>query len=292
MTMKNMAEDIRAKVNKIELDNDWFEVLELPKNTFAIIENGHFQEVCSFLVIGSDRALLFDTGMGISDISAVVKQLTDLDVIVVNSHTHFDHIGDDWRFPNIHVFADDYAVNVLSEGYSHWDVRFDSDPELFTKEYPAGFEPETYSIKPVDKKNIHIIHNDDIIDLGNRQLKVIHTPGHSQDSIMLHDEKNQILFTGDTYCEFIFAFFDNSLPKYGQSNLTDLRNSLQKILKLVPDLEFLYPSHGQHISDPMILIKAEDAIRQIIHGRIPDSQESIYGAQRKIFNFDDFEVWS
>ena len=136
--MESKAEKVLAKANKIDLGDGWFEVLELPNNTFALIENGHIQEVCSFLIIGSKKALLFDTGMGISDISAVVKELTDLDIIVVNSHSHFDHIGDDWRFPDIHVYADDYAADVLTKGFSHWDVRYDSDPDLFTKAYPPG----------------------------------------------------------------------------------------------------------------------------------------------------------
>ena len=135
----------------MDIGDEWFEIIKLPNDIFALVESGHIQEVCSFLVIGSKKALLFDTGMGIGDISKIVRKLTDLEIIVVNSHTHFDHIGDNWRFPIVHVYADDYAVNVLTEGHSRWDVRYDSDPELFSKAYPSGFAPEKYSIKPVEK---------------------------------------------------------------------------------------------------------------------------------------------
>lgn len=130
----------------------------MPKGVFALIENGHIQGVCSFLIIGSKKALLLDTGMGISDISKIVRQLTDLEIIVVNSHTHFDHIGDDWRFSVIHVYADNNAVSVLTKGLTHCDIRYDSDAELFTKEYPPGFNPNMYTIKSIKKENIRFFY--------------------------------------------------------------------------------------------------------------------------------------
>jgi hypothetical protein len=70
-------------------------VLKLLNDIFAIMDPGHIQEVCSFLIIGTKKALLFDTGMGISDISAVVKQFTDLEFMIDSNHAHFDLIGDD-----------------------------------------------------------------------------------------------------------------------------------------------------------------------------------------------------
>jgi glyoxylase-like metal-dependent hydrolase (beta-lactamase superfamily II) len=290
--MDNKAETALAKARNIELGDGWFEIIKLPNDIFALLENGYIQEVRSFLVIGSKKALLFDTGMGISDISKIVEQLTDREIVVVNSHTYFDHIGDDWRFLAVHVYADDYAVNVLSKGHSHWDVRYDSDPELFSKAYPSGFILEKYSIKPVEKENIHLLHDGDIIDLGNRQMEVLHTPGHSHDSIMLLDRENRILLTGDTYCEWLLAFFDSTLPKYGESNLEVYAHTMRKIAKLVPDLEFLYPSHGQLLADPKILIKVTKAFEKIARGGADYSCEAIYGEDRRVYEFDGFLIWT
>jgi len=290
--MQTKIDRILEKANRIDVGDDWFEVLELPKNTFALIENGHMQEVCSFLIIGSEKALLFDTGMGISDISAVVKILTTLDIIVVNSHSHFDHIGDDWRFHDIHIFADDYGVDVLAKGYSHQDVQHDSNPEFFTKDYPTGFDPEHYSIKPIEKKNIHLLHNRDIIDLGNRQMEVLHTPGHSQDSIMLHDRTNRILFTGDTFCEWMIAFFDSEMPKYGYSNLEDYTITMRNVAASVKDLDFLYPSHGKPLADPGILINVAEAFEKVNQGKAKYDQEFIYGSNRRVYEFEGFSIWT
>ena len=116
------------------------------------------QEVCSFLIIGTEKAVLFDTGMGISDISAFVKQLTDLEIMVLNSHTHFEDIGDDWSFPAIHVNKDDYALDILKRGFPHWDVRYDADMAAF---FEMGITPATiYSCNMVIAPGLGTIDED------------------------------------------------------------------------------------------------------------------------------------
>ena len=146
----NNAKEELIKAEKIDVDDDWFEVIKLPKDVLAVSEPGHWQHVISFLIIGSRKSVLFDTGMGISDISKVVRKLTDTDVMVVNSHTHFDHIGDDWRFPEIFVYSENQAVEILKRGQTHDMVRFDAEPDKFVKQPPPGFEIEKYMIRPVD----------------------------------------------------------------------------------------------------------------------------------------------
>ena len=77
-----------ASFERIDQDQDWFEVYLVADDVYAIYEPGQFEEVMSFLIIGDKNALLFDTGLGIGDIRRVVEQLTELDIIVLNSHTH------------------------------------------------------------------------------------------------------------------------------------------------------------------------------------------------------------
>jgi len=180
----------------------------------------------------------------------------------------------------------------LTAGFSHWDVRYDSDPELFTKELPEGFNPATYEIRSIKKENIKLIHDGDIIDLGNRQLEVLHTPGHSQDSIMLLDRKNRILFTGDTFCEFLFAFMDTRMPKYGLSNLQDYAQTIKDLTRLVPELDYLYPSHGKPLADPEILIAVAQAFNNVIAGDSDYYFESVYGAERRVYEFVGFSIWT
>ena len=53
--------------------SDWFCIYKLPHNIYAICEPYHFQEVMSFLVLGSERNLLIDTGMGMFDIKKEIE---------------------------------------------------------------------------------------------------------------------------------------------------------------------------------------------------------------------------
>jgi glyoxylase-like metal-dependent hydrolase (beta-lactamase superfamily II) len=90
---ENLPRESWKRFEKIETSFPWFEVYELPSEVYALYEPGQFEEVISYLVQGEERAALVDTGNGISDIKGLVEELTDLPVMVVNTHAHGDHIG-------------------------------------------------------------------------------------------------------------------------------------------------------------------------------------------------------
>src|SRR5215467_8667507 len=77
----------------------WYEVYKVAPQTFAIYEPHQSEETISYLIIGTKQAVLFDTGMGIGDMYKIVRQLTSRPVVVMNSHTHDDHVGDNWELP-------------------------------------------------------------------------------------------------------------------------------------------------------------------------------------------------
>jgi glyoxylase-like metal-dependent hydrolase (beta-lactamase superfamily II) len=285
------AEQVLRSAKIVDVGDPWFKVVELPKDVFGIIEDGHAEEVCSFLILGKDKALLLDTGMGVSNIVPVVNQLTDLEMIVVNSHSHFDHIGDNWRFPAVHIYADEYAMNVLSVGFSHEAVIHDSAPELFTKPLPPGFEPSKYEIKPMQREKVVPLQDGDVLNLGDRRLEVIHTPGHSQDGISLLDREGRALFIGDTYCEWLFAFIGPETPGFGYSDLKAYERTMKKLASLVPDLDYIYASHVPHLADPEVLIHAAQALEDINQGRAKASEQPLYGENRRVYEFDGFMVW-
>ena len=81
--------------------DDYYVVADLGKNTFAIGEPRYGQCNFSYLIIGSARALLFDTGPGVRNIAPIVRQLTSLPVEALPSHLHFDHTGNLARFADV-----------------------------------------------------------------------------------------------------------------------------------------------------------------------------------------------
>jgi glyoxylase-like metal-dependent hydrolase (beta-lactamase superfamily II) len=286
--METSIEKTLNHAEQVDVGESWFKVLSLPNDVFGIHEPYHWQEVISFLIIGSNQAVLFDTGMGIKDISKVVKQLTDLEVIVVNSHTHFDHVGDNHRFESIHVFDEELAIKWLLEGQPKEMLKHDAALNMFTDGYPEGFNPETYTIPPVRKEQIHLLNHNDVIDLGDRKLEVLHTPGHSKDSIMLLDRKNRLLFTGDTfYPGWLLAFFDED---FGGSDPKVYEETMRKVAALEPVLDFLYCSHNIPLATPKILHKVAEAFEAVNKQEAEYELSELYGQKVRVHDFEGFSI--
>jgi len=87
------------------MDNKWFTKKQLAENIWGFGEFKHFEKVISYLIIGDRRALLFDTGLGIYNIKKEVNFLTNLPIIIVNSHSHYDHVGGNKFFKGVDIFS-------------------------------------------------------------------------------------------------------------------------------------------------------------------------------------------
>ena len=283
----NAAEALR-NAETIDVNEPWFEVLRLPNEVYSIGEPHHRHEVVSFLIVGSQQAILFDTGMGIRDISKVVGQLTDLEVMVVNSHAHFDHVGDDHRFPRILVYDSEFAINRLVSGLSNEALQFETKPDAFIHGYPEGFDPTRYEIQPVAREKISLLHHGDAADLGNRRLEVLHTPGHTFDSIMLLDRDNKCLFTGDTvYPDRLYAFMGEAS---GKSDLQAYEWTMRELTQLVPELDYLYCSHAKALVDPVLLCDVAKAFEAVNRRQARYVRDELYGQKLKTYEFVGFSI--
>ncbi|SDB84546.1 Glyoxylase, beta-lactamase superfamily II [Sanguibacter gelidistatuariae] len=202
----------------------WFHVEDLGDGVTLISEPGH---VNCFLVQGTDRALLFDSGLGIAPISEIVASLTDTPLLVVSSHDHVDHRGgnadlvahaEELRLVAIaahpsavdpasatHRAADpgfllDYAA-AMTGVYEDY-LRFEAlDEQSFFVLAGLGRMrpmPDTSTWHVPGVRPTLALHDGARIDLGDRTLRVVHTPGHSPDSLVLVDERSGTLLAGDT----------------------------------------------------------------------------------------------
>ena len=82
----------------------WFAVEKIAADTYVISEYKHWEETHCYLLCGTERAILIDTGLGVANIKKVVENLTDLPVTVLTTHVHWDHIGG-------HKYFKDFAVH-------------------------------------------------------------------------------------------------------------------------------------------------------------------------------------
>jgi glyoxylase-like metal-dependent hydrolase (beta-lactamase superfamily II) len=239
-------------------DESWFEVYKVAPGTFAIYEPRQFEETISYLIVGTKQALLFDTGMGIGNIKAVVARLTSRPVVVVNSHTHNDHVGGNWQFP--FVFGMDTAFTRANAKGSREDAQAELAGENLCGDLPKGFNRANYVTKPW---KISLFVRDGFkVNLGRRTVEIIATPGHTPDAISLVDRENKLLFTGDTYYPATIWLYRP------ETDLSAYILSVEKLAALAPQVKLVLGAHNIPVASPAALGRLRDAIQQVVDGKV------------------------
>jgi len=246
------------KLKEIKTSCAWFKVYDVGHNTYAIDEPYNWEETIAYLIIGKDKALLFDTGMGLDTISRVVRELTKLPVVVLNSHTHPDHIGGNTEFSDILAMDTRYTRNNAAHGYLHDDVKWEVSPASFCLSRLPKEDTAHYYIKPF--KVAQFIKNGHIINLGGRKLQVIATPGHTPDAICLYDKQAGYLWCGD-------SFYEGPILLSGEgTDLKAYQHSINRMAQLAAKSTRVLPAHNLPIAKPMLIKQAAKEFNQIVTG--------------------------
>jgi glyoxylase-like metal-dependent hydrolase (beta-lactamase superfamily II) len=255
-------------LERVQVSDPWFEVYKVAPAVFAIYEPHQFEETISYLILGEKRALLFDTGMGIGDLRKTTAELTHLPIVVLNSHTHNDHVGDNWQFDTIYAMDTDFTrKNALG---SREDAQAELAPGQVCGNLPARFDPKTYATRPW--KIASFIHDGDHIDLGGRSLEVIATPGHTPDAISLLDRANGLLFTGDTYYPAPIWLYRP------ETDLNAYDVSIRRLAALAPQIKLVLGEHNVPIASPDVLprlVVAFEAVRSGKVAAVPTAQGEV-----------------
>lgn len=164
------------------MDN-WFTIEQIDNTTYAISEYKHWEKTHAYLLIGSKQALLIDTGLGVGNIKEVVESLTKLPILVVTTHVHWDHIGGHQQFEKfaVHELEKDW----ISEKFPIPLTAVKSSLLTQNTNFPKDFLFSGYQIFRGEPDIV--LKDNDKIDIGNRSLLVIHTPGHSPGHICLYE---------------------------------------------------------------------------------------------------------
>ena len=251
-------------IERVQVSDPWFEVYKPAPGVFAIYEPHQSEEVISYLIVGQKKTLLFDTGMGISDIKKVTSKLTALPVSVLNSHTHNDHVGGNWEFSDIYSMDTEFTrKNALG---SREDAQAEITPDQICGTLPAGFDPKTYGTRPW--KITAFIHDGEKLDLGGRTLEVVATPGHTPDAIALFDRANGLLFTGDTYYPAPIWLFRP------ETDLAAYAASIRRLATLEPQVKLVLGAHNVPAASPAVLGQLVKAFDKVHAGKVlatPDS---------------------
>lgn len=145
-------------------------------------------------VRGRERDLLVDSGMGVVPLRAHVPLLTGRPLVAVASHSHYDHIGALHEVAERLAHPAEAAILAAPTRASVLIEPWVSDA-IFTALPPPPYSSTTYAVKAAPATRL--IEDGDVVDLGDRVLEVIHTPGHSPGSVALLERATGILFSGD-----------------------------------------------------------------------------------------------
>jgi glyoxylase-like metal-dependent hydrolase (beta-lactamase superfamily II) len=255
----------------------WFALDRLEPRTWLVGEPGH---VNCFLIEGDELAVLVDTGLGIADVCSAVESLTGKPILVVNTHGHSDHRGGNWRFAEIaaHPLAvgaliapvpQENLIGYLAVAREQWAAyqRGRADDERFFHLFTATTSPRplpadagswTVPAGPAPKP----LADGQRIDLGRRSLTVLHTPGHSPDSLCLLDERAGLLFAGDT---LITGDFWAHTP---DTEIGVFAATLRRLAdELAGSVQAIYPAHTlRYRVGPEFLCRAAEAFEAIAAG--------------------------
>ena len=263
-----------AKLRLSPASDDWYQVYESADGVYSIVEPFQIQEAVSHLIVGDERALLFDTGIGLLPIRPVVERITALPVTVLNSHTHYDHVGGNWEFASVLAINSEYTRANMA-GVDNSRIGDDFVPEAFCQGAPEGADIASFYTRPW--KASGYIEDGEVIDLGGRKLEILRVPGHTPDAVALLDAENRLLFTGDTWYDANLWLFVR------ETNLDDYAASISRLASLEGNVDFILGAHNEARLDAGKLKIVEGALQKLRSGDYADEIDE-YG--RLAFEID------
>lgn len=203
-----------------------YEIISAGSGAWRIQE----ENVRSFLFCGKERALLVDTGCNITNMREIVSGLTELPVIVVNTHSDFDHIRCNSQFDTVLMHPAEFPVYYKAKN-------------------------QTSPVQPV--------WEGERLDLGGRVFEVVYTPGHTPGSITLLDREARILVGGDGIQDWMIFMFGpfRDLHAYCAS--------LEKLWAMGPLFDQVWPSHGSPTVSQEVIPDLLNGARAILAGTCP-----------------------
>jgi glyoxylase-like metal-dependent hydrolase (beta-lactamase superfamily II) len=197
-------------------------------NTYSIED----EMVRALFFVGNENALLVDSCCGNDNILETCRNITDKEIVLLNTHGDDDHTGGNAHFKKTLMHPAEYA----------W--YYEESPELAN-----GTPPEA-------------IWDGASIDIGGRNFEVIHIPGHTPGSIALIDRKNKVLVAGDSVSlapVFIFSHV---------RNIRAYAASMVKLLTFAEDIDVIYASHGPMEVAPSQIGKQLTAAQKLMAGEL------------------------
>lgn len=259
--------------------SDWFRIRDAGNGIHVIEEPDHVQ---SFLVNGDETSLLIDTGMGFTDIRAALAHLLRNQVMVANTHWHFDHIGGNASFEEIHISETEAGLIELDIPASRLRPLYTDTCVREGAPLPRGFDPGSYTIAGTRATGFLTDGLD--IDLGNRAVTAFSTPGHTRGSMSFLDRQTGSLFVGD------LVYQGSLYAQFRDSSVSDYCGTLTRLLSMGDDIRQLFTCHNRPDLPPVWLSRALDGFERIRSGTAPSAPWDWTGHACRIHQFTHLNI--
>lgn len=211
------------------------EIIPIDEHTWRF-EDGF---VRFFLLEGTEKAVLIDSGASCPNAAALAGSLTSRPLLLLNTHGDGDHTSGTAAFSEIHMHALDYT---------HCGIR---------ARYPDTALAE--------------VKDGDRIELGDRPLRILHIPGHTRGSIAVLDEKARTLYAGDSVQKgHIYMFGDKREPD-------SYERSLDKLIALTAEYDRIYASHDEFCVPKDYAGKVKEVWKQVRSGSLGYEEIELFG---------------
>ena len=210
---------------------EYYQIIRISEGVFRITapEEGTYSE----LIVGREKAALIDTAYGIGDLPGAVRSVTALPLIILNTHSHGDHIGGNGLFTEpIYMGQEDIPNTDYTNSRFFRQTMIDR-----VKNKPAGFDEQEYLARGVG--DLHPCRDGDVYDLGGMQIRALAVPGHSVGSRAFYLEEKRYLYTGDNVGPVTLVY------GFGSASRKEFVHSLDKMLTLPFDRIY-----GAHAAEP------------------------------------------
>ncbi|MGI6071710.1 MAG: MBL fold metallo-hydrolase [Lachnospiraceae bacterium] len=279
------------KTKKIYPCNPYAEVFQFRDNLFCILTeslDGMGNPWCH-LIVGPEKAMLIDTSFGLGDLKGVCDEITGgKELIVVNTHCHFDHAYGNFQFDTVYCHENEYPLIKERMNPHIWDYLFDENGEGIWAEFDKNDIVEFKEYNLIGVKDHHIF------DLGGGyEVELIYFPGHSPGHSAFLDKRNHILFGGDQTC------YGGPISLKSFDGVVGMRDSLKGMLDRIDEIEAVFPGHAYLDMDPIILNDLYVACNKIIDNpekpeieRTFTMMDGTAGIQRGVrYDYNTFVMW-
>lgn len=188
---------------------------------------GGAEGVFCYLIPGRDKAMLIDTGYGLGNLNHTVRSLTDLPLVIINTHGHCDHIGGNGYFDepcyiheaDIPVAEEHGGSEMRRQNAERMKKAVNYETGDIFNALPDDFDMDEYC--SLGTGNLVTVKEGTVFDLGGATMELVHTPGHTAGGLSVFWRETGLMFVGDALGFFVWLYASHSTDKASYLDMLD-----------------------------------------------------------------------